>query len=115
MSFQILKELARVETDETTQTLHHIKLSKPHIVRMVGEEGVDYAEVEYVLVGAARLRKEDTHGVFLYEETTVTASDEEAAQYKGYLYVAPRAMTVTEALFAIGELELATEPEKETK
>lgn len=105
MSFQILKELARVETDDTTQTLHHVKLSRPHIVRMVSEDGPDYAEVEYVLVGAARLHKEDVHGAFDYEETAVTASDEEATQYKGYLYVAPRAMTIPEALFAIGELE----------
>lgn len=112
MSFQILKELARVETDTSTQTLHHVKLSVPHIVRMVGEEGTDYAEVEYVLVGASKLRKEDVHGTFEYEETAVTASDEDATTYKGYLYIAPRAMTIPEAMFAIGELEQKEEASK---
>lgn len=103
MSFQIIKELARVESDESVQTLHHVKLSTPHVVRMV-DDG-DYAEVEYVLVGAAKLKREDVHGFFEYEETAITASDEDATQYKGFLYVAPRAMTIPEAMFAIGELE----------
>jgi len=101
-SYEILKELVNRVTDTSIQTLHHVKLSKPHIVRFNGAQ--DYAEVEYVLVGAARLNKEDALGRFTFEETTVIASDEDAEVHEAFLYYAPRALTVEEALFAIGEV-----------
>lgn len=81
---------------------HLVKLSKPHVMRL--PDKAKYVEVDYVHVTAFRKTETDETGTFVYEETTVTPSDAENARHKGFLYFAPRALAIEEAMFAIGEI-----------
>jgi hypothetical protein len=90
------------ETGDQFQKLVHVKLARTHVARMIGAQ--EYVDVDYVLVSSARLRKEDEHGTFYYEESAITASDEDGDEHKAYLYFAPRALSLEECLFALGEI-----------
>ena len=85
------------------QQLVQVKLSKPRVARIVGTS--DYIEVDNVLIGLAHLTKSDRSGTFVYEETTVTACDDDGKQPEhAMLYMVNRMLSVEEALFAIGEI-----------
>lgn len=84
-----------------------VKLAQPHIVRLLDPKPTAksrFAEVEYVHVTAVSRAIEDSTGKFVFNETTVTASDEDGTKHNAYLYYAHRALDLEEALFAIGEI-----------
>lgn len=93
------------EDDERSEWL--VKLAQPHIARLLDPKPSAksrFVEVEYVHVTAVRKAVEDASGSFVYNETVVTASDEDGARHQAYLYFAHRKLDVAEALFAIGEV-----------
>lgn len=103
--YEIVKVVADLFNEETLdkQKLVQVKLGQPHIARIVGT--TEYLETDYVLVGMAHLTKTDRTGTFTYEETSVTACDEEGKQPdQALLYLTTRMLDVEEALFAIGEI-----------
>jgi hypothetical protein len=101
-SYKVIKELNRHETDEATGVQTLVKLSKEHIVRKIGQQG--YVETDYVIVGTASLTKTDATGTFHYEETIVTASDEDGATNMAVLYLAPRVLSIAETMWVLGEI-----------
>lgn len=104
-TYEIVKVVADLFNEETLdrQKLVHVKLGKTHIARILAT--TEYVEVDNVLVGMAHLTKTDRQGTFVYEETTVTACDEDGKQPEHImLYMTTRMLTVEEALFAIGEI-----------
>lgn len=86
----------------SSQTKWHIKLAVPHIARMI--DSGKYVEVEYAHVQVSHILKTDADGEFSYNETQITASDEDGSAFPAYMYFAHRALALDEALFAIGEL-----------
>lgn len=48
--------------------------------------------------------KTDANGLFHYEETIITASDEDAKSVEAILYLSARQLSLEEALFSIGEI-----------
>ena len=93
------------EDDERSEW--HVKLAQPHIARLLDPKASAksrFVEVEYVHVTAVRKFVEDASGAFTYNETTVTASDEEGTKHNAYLFFAHRKLDLSEALFSIGEV-----------
>lgn len=91
-----------INTEHDTSSTHKVertlvKLSEPTICR--GSNTFDLYEVDHVLVEALRIVDD---GV-VYEETHVVGSDENATQHPAVLYLGTKALTVHEAMFAIGE------------
>lgn len=91
----------QTETKDGAKKVYHVKLAQPHIARLVTNQ--KFVEVEYVHVNVTHKDIKDSSGSFVYNESTVTASDEAGALYEGYLYFAHRALSLNEILFAIGE------------
>lgn len=102
--FQLLATPVDEKSEDETQyrRFQHVKLSRTHTARITGKP--EYVDVDYVYVGTVALRKEDKDGTFTYEETLITASDEDGEYHEAILYLAPRALSLDEAMFAIGEL-----------
>lgn len=102
-SYKVLKTLID-EKDENGQfqTLKLVKLGHTHVARILGKR--EYVDVDYVAAGAARLTQEDEHGTFFYEESVAIASDEDGTEHHAYLYFGPRALTLEEIMFTIGEM-----------
>lgn len=102
--YEVLKEaiLADEPAPGPYQALTHIKLGKPHIVRLTHTD--KYAQVTYVIVGRSRVTKKDERGSFTYEETSVIASDELGAMESALFYIVPRVIPVDHAMFALGEI-----------
>lgn len=101
------KVLDTVEADGGARRRSLVKLGQPHIARLLTpERGAksQFAEVEYVHVTSTRQEQADASGSFVYNETAVTASDEDGKEFQAYLYFAHRALEVDEAMFAIGEI-----------
>jgi hypothetical protein len=101
-SYKVIKELHRHEAEGAAGVQTLVKLSKEHIIRKVGQMG--YVETEYVVVGTASVTKTDATGTFHYEETIVTASDEEGATNMAILYLAPRVLSIAETMWVLGEI-----------
>lgn len=100
--YEVLRVLKETNTDEAVQTLTLVKLARPHVARMVGK--AEYVDAEFVTVASAILKKTDVHGDFHYEETTVCVAEEDGTIHEAYLYFTPRALSIEEAMFAIGEV-----------
>jgi len=88
-----------------TRTTHHVKLGRTHVARQFADEKGNrvkptFVEVDYVRVQATRKQVQGTW----YQETAVTASDEDGNDYGSYLFFALRALSLDEALFSIGEV-----------
>lgn len=93
--------LEKREEEDGTRNVYHVKLGQPHIARMLD---AGFVEVEYVHITAVRKAVEDKSGQFVYNETSVTASDEEGAAHQAYLFFAHRQLSLEETLFSIGEV-----------
>lgn len=94
--------LDRSETKDGAKQVYHVKLAQPHIARLLANQ--KFVEVEYVHVNVTHKNITDANGSFVYNESTVTASDETGALYDSYMYFAHRALSLDEILFAIGEV-----------
>jgi hypothetical protein len=101
-TYKVLEVLDKHEEEGNKFELLHVKLSRAHVFRKVGTQ--KYADTNHVLVGVASLTKTDANGEYHYEETAITASDEDGKSYEGFLYFGPRALTIEEAMFTIGEI-----------
>lgn len=96
MSYEIIKSMGTEATGRVTRESTLVKID-PTYVR--ANLTTDLYEIDHVIVEALRI---SDSGV-VYEETHVVASDEDGVIHPAILYLAGRALTVPEALFAIGE------------
>lgn len=98
--------LDKREEDDGTRNVYHVKLGQPHIARMLnaGDAASPFVEVEYVHITAVRKAVQDKEGQFVYNETSVTVSDEDGEAHQAYLFFAHRQLTLEETLFSIGEI-----------
>lgn len=103
-SYKLLKTpIDEARENGDFRKMYHVKLGlSGHIGRKYGT--ANYVEVDHVIVGVSRLTKSDENGTFVYEETTVLASDPEMTEHKVFLYVGLRALSLEEAMFNIGEV-----------
>jgi hypothetical protein len=90
------------DLETTDQVRYLVKLSEAHHARMLSEN--KFVDVEYVHVTSTHHLVKDAKGSFFYNETAVTASDEDGTSYDSYLFFAHRALALEEALFSIGEI-----------
>lgn len=100
-------EITKTIEDTDQRTVQIVKLSKPHVARLFSSKSsakLSFADVDTVKYSAVRLQKQDAHGSFVYEETTLQAVDDTGAEVAVFLYMVPRRLSVEEALFAIGEI-----------
>lgn len=103
MTYEIVRELGSENKPNVQRESTLVKID-PTLCR--GEKSFDLYEIDHVIVEALRITNEGR----VYEETHVVASDDSATVHPAILYTATRALTVEEALFAIGEHNFTEHP-----
>ena len=110
MTYEIVKNIGTEKRGNVTRESNLVKLDTPAICR--ASKTFDLYETDYVLVEALRILDD---GV-VYEETHVVASDETGTINDAILYLGSKALTVYEAMFAIGEHNFTDiEPDNDTE
>lgn len=95
MTFEIIKTLGQSKSNRTQREAFLVRTT-PLVCR--ASKTLDLYEVDHVIVEALRVVED---GV-VYEETHVVASDEHGAAHDAVLYLGTKALTVPEAMFAVG-------------
>lgn len=104
MTYEVVKTIG-VENTPFIQRESFLVKIEPTLCRKTG--ATELYEVDHVIVEALRIR--DGHES--YEETHVVASDAHAKIHPAVLYLGTKALTVEEALFAIGQHNWVEHPE----
>lgn len=103
MTYEIIREIGTENKPNIQRESTLVKIS-PTLCR--GEKSFELYEIDHVIVEAMRIISDGR----TYEETHIVASDEKGTIHPAVLYAATRALTLEEALFAIGEHNFIEHP-----
>lgn len=108
MTYEVVKIVGQENKPNVTREQTLVKI-EPILCR--AEKSYDLYEIDHVLIEAMRITDEASGRA--YEETQIVASDEEGNSYPSTVWRAPRALTVEEAVFGIGQHNWVEHPEND--
>lgn len=106
MPFEVVKIIGQENKPNVTRESSLVKID-PVLCR--AERTFDLYEVDHVIVEAMKITDPTTGRS--YEETQIVASDDKGVSHPAVLWRAPKALTVEEAVFGIGQHNYVEHPE----
>ncbi len=106
MTYEVVKIIGQENKPNVTRESTLVKID-PTLCR--GEKSFDLYEVDHVIVEAMKIT--DPTSGREYEETQIVASNAKGDSHPAALWRAPRALTLEEAVFGIGQHNWVEHPE----